>query len=227
MEKNLRKDVIEWDEVTWGRAVDFWNAEGLRPPEDGGLVLDLGSRGGGLSLLFALLGWRVHCTDLENPEATAKPLHDRYGVGGRITYRALDALELDAVEAYDIICFKSVMGGVGHHDNYAAQRKMMENIHRALKPGGYLLFAENTTSSPLHRFLRKRFNAWDYWRYVSLDEVEELCRPFSEARRRSFGFLGALGRSEGQRVLLGSADRALDRFLPEGARYCVSVAARK
>lgn len=29
MDKVLLRDVIEWDTVTWGRAVDFWQAEQL------------------------------------------------------------------------------------------------------------------------------------------------------------------------------------------------------
>lgn len=178
--------------------------------------------------MFALIGFQVQCTDLTDPKESAGPLHQRYGVENRIVYRALDALELDEEEAYDVICFKSVLGGVGHHDNYKAQQKMIENIHRALKPGGYLLFAENTTASPLHRFLRRRFSSWaSYWRYVTLDEVDELCRPFSQVWRKSFGFLGTLGRSEGQRIFLGSIDRLFDCFLPAGAKYCVSVVARK
>lgn len=194
----------------------------------GANVLDVGSRNGGLSLMFAMLGCRVHCTDLTDPRGSAGALHRRYGVEERIVYQALDVLELDEVEEYDIVCFKSVLGGVGHHNNYDAQRKMIENIYCALKPGGYLLFAENTMASPLHRFLRKHCNAWgNYWRYVSLTEIDELCRPFSEVRWKSFGFLGALGRSETQREVLGSVDRWCDRFLPAGARYCVSVVARK
>lgn len=178
--------------------------------------------------MFALMGCQVCCTDLQDPIKTAGSLHQRYGVEDRITYQALDALELDEEEVFDIICFKSVLGGVGHHNNYKAQQKMMENIYRALKPGGYLFFAENTTASPLHRFLRKRFISWSgFWRYVTLEEIDELCRPFSEIRHKNFGFLGTMGRNESQRVFLGSIDQLLDRFIPAAAKYCVSVVAKK
>lgn len=229
MDKAMAKAVIEWDTVTWARAVDFWKAPECTPFKDNGrLVLDVGGRGGGLSLMFALLGYRVCCTDLGNPSETAGPLHRQYGVEDLITYRTLDVLDLDEKEKYDIICFKSVMGGVGHHNHYDAQQKMIENIYRALKPGGYLYFAENTTASPLHRFLRGRFSPWAaYWRYVTPEEVHELCRPFSQVRYKSFGFLGTLGRSERQRRLLGSVDRIFDCFLPAGLKYCISVVAKK
>lgn len=41
MEKSLRHAVIEWDIITWGRAVDFWNADKLSSAEKqgGGYVL--------------------------------------------------------------------------------------------------------------------------------------------------------------------------------------------
>lgn len=231
MNKEILRDVVGWDTVTWGRAISYWQIKQLKIDVAPGReikVLDIGSLGGGLSLMFALMGCQVRCTDLKNPKETAAPLHQRYGVANRITYQVLDALELNEEESCDIICFKSVLGGVGHDDNYEAQRKMMENIYRALKPGGYLLFAENTTASPLHRFLRKCFIPWSsYWRYVTLQEINELCGPFSEVRHKSFGFLGTMGRNEGQRIFLGSIDQLLDRFMPAVAKYCVSVVARK
>ena len=41
MEKSLRHAVIEWDIITWGRAVDFWNTDKLSSAEKRG--------GGGIS----------------------------------------------------------------------------------------------------------------------------------------------------------------------------------
>lgn len=231
MDKKILRDVVEWDTVTWGRAILYWKTKQLDISDVHRReikVLDVGSRGGGLSLMFALMGYQVRCTDLENPKEIAAPLHQRYGVENRITYQALDILKLDEDESYDIICFKSVLGGVGHHNNYEAQKKMMKNIYQALKPGGYLFFAENTTASLLHRFLRMHFVSWSsYWRYVSLKEVDELCGPFSEVHHKSFGFWGTMGRNERQRIFLGSIDRLLDRFMPATVKYCVSVVARK
>lgn len=36
MEKSLRHAVIEWDIITWGRAVDFWNTDKLSSAEKRG-----------------------------------------------------------------------------------------------------------------------------------------------------------------------------------------------
>ena len=48
----------------------------------------------------------------------------------------MNAVELDAVEEYDVICFKSVLGGIGYGGNKAAQETAVRNLYRALKPGG-------------------------------------------------------------------------------------------
>ena len=36
MEKSLRHAVIEWEIITWGRAVDFWNTDKLSSAEKRG-----------------------------------------------------------------------------------------------------------------------------------------------------------------------------------------------
>ena len=41
MEKSLRHAVIEWDIITWGRAVDFWNTDKLSSAEKRGGVCPL------------------------------------------------------------------------------------------------------------------------------------------------------------------------------------------
>lgn len=126
-----------------------------------------------------------------------------------------------------MICFKSVLGGVGHHDNREAQQTAIHNCYRALKPGGHLVFAENLVSSRMHQALRKRFNAWTYWRYITVAEALAFCGEFSQVDYRCFGFLGTFGRSERQRNILGRVDCCFDRFLPENQKYIISVVARK
>ena len=58
---------MEWDTVNWSRAVSFWNLEdkvrAFGTPE----CLDIGARGGGLSLLLATCGANVVCSDLTSP----------------------------------------------------------------------------------------------------------------------------------------------------------------
>ncbi len=145
----------------------------------------------------------------------------------QISYAAVDAVKLEAREEYDVICFKSVLGGIGYGNNRAAQETAVRNLYRALKPGGYLVFAENLTATPVHQFLRKKFNRWNTWRYITIEEALDFCSDFSEVRWRCFGFLGTFGRNERQRRLLGRVDKAFDWLLPSSAKYIVSVVARK
>ena len=225
--KEFINDCVEWDVCNWSRAINFWRSCDISIG-GGTHVLDIGARGGGLSLLFASLGAFVECSDLISPADTAGVLHRKYGVDSQVTYRTLDALSLSEVNKYDIICLKSVLGGIGHNDNAAAQAQAIHNFYCALKPGGYLLIAENLTATRLHMFLRKRFNPWsNYWRYVTIEEMLEFCAEFSQVSTNCFGFLGAFGRTECQRMIFGQLDKAFDCFLPKSWHYIISVVALK
>ncbi|MGO5115138.1 class I SAM-dependent methyltransferase [Candidatus Avoscillospira sp. LCP25S3_F1] len=227
IDEKLIAAAVEWDVINWSRAVRFWDIEsklkGIQKP----LCLDIGARDGGLSLLFASCGCDVNCTDLINPMKSASVLHREYGVDHRVSYHALNALELCEESKYDIICFKSVLGGVGANDNYAAQKKMMDNIYRALKPGGWLFCAENLAATAVHQFLRRRFNAWSYWRYVTVKEMLDFCTPFHNVSYQCYGLLGAVGQTNEQRNFLARIDSKLDRFCNENSRYIISLSAQK
>ena len=53
--RDLERDILEWDTVNWRRAVHFWDA-GSICDRASLRVLDVGARGGGLSLLFGQRG---------------------------------------------------------------------------------------------------------------------------------------------------------------------------
>ena len=165
MDKKLRNDIVEWDVQNWSRAIDFWKL-----PNDlrGKKVLDIGGRNGGLSLLFALMGANVVCSDINiHGFEKAKALHERYGVSDRIAYKQMDATALNTESEYDIITYKSVWGAVGYDNHFDRQEIMARNIYRALKADGTLYFCENLTGSLLHRFLRNRFISWGNSREMS------------------------------------------------------------
>ncbi len=97
-----------------------------------------------------------------------------------------------------------------------------------LKPGGVLLFAENLAGTRLHRWIRKRFVAWDhYWRYLTMPVDRDLLNGFTVLGSRSFGLMANLGRSERQRALLASGDALVAPLIPTSWKYVLSVAARK
>jgi SAM-dependent methyltransferase len=219
---------LEWDSTTWGQALRFW-VDRSSVPIDGANILEIGGRDGGLSLWLAEMGADVVCSDLGGPSKKAKALHASIPMAGTIRYLDLDALKLDVEATYDIVIFKSVLGGIGGAYGAGGQRAALDNMYRALRPGGSLLFAENLIGSRLICALRKRFVPWaDRWRYASVTELIEWLRPFEKIEFRQFGTFALLGRTERQRHGLALADKmVLDRLTPKGWRYVVAGCARK
>jgi SAM-dependent methyltransferase len=212
-------DILQWDVQSWSPALNYWEEHISWNPET--LALELGGRQGGLSLWLALKGIRVICSDLSGARLTAEPLHQRYGVTSLITYEDIDATSIPYENHFDLIVFKSIIGGIGRNNQPDMQRKVFNEILKALKPGGKLLFAENLSASPIHRFLRRKFIKWGgYWRYVTLQELKEFMQDFNSLSIESTGVIAAFGRSESQRGLLSHIDAAvLNQLSPRNWRY--------
>lgn len=223
-----KESYVEWDVVNWSAAPRFWRAH-TKVDLAHCTALEIGSRHGGLSLWLARQGAHVTCSDLAPPTPVARERHAEAGLNDRIQYARVDATTLALREAYDVVMFKSVLGGLGGTDVRATQRRAVARMHRALRPGGELFFAENLVASPLHRLLRHRFVPWSrHWRYLSVDDTLEFLAPFREVTYRTVGFTAAFGRNERQREVLGALDRTLiDRLVPSRWRYVIVGIARK
>lgn len=221
-------DIIEWDITNWSVALEYWRKYTLQNSSSIN-ALEIGSRHGGLSLWAALSGMEVLCTDLEGPSSEAIEKHKKYKVADRIKYKALDALSIPYSEQFDVVLFKSVLGGIGRLNNTDNQAKAINEIHKSLRKGGELWFAENLVASPFHRFARKRYVEWgNTWRYVTTQEMREYLSIFSEVKYITLGFLGAFGRTSFQRSLLGKIDRTIaDNLVPESWHYIIIGIARK
>lgn len=213
------RDILQWDVRSWHRALRFWERHIQWERMQRGL--ELGGREGGLSLWMALNGLESVCSDLEHTADTAAPLHARYGLTDRITYRDIDATDIPYQDHFDLIAFKSILGGIGRDGRADRQQATLRQIHKALKPGGLLVFAENMAASPLHRLLRKHFVDWGgSWRYVHLEEMPGLLSSFTSHELRCTGVLATLGRNERQRRLLARADRGLlGHLVPDRWKY--------
>jgi SAM-dependent methyltransferase len=222
------QDFLEWDVRNWSVALDFWTRHSTHTLSTC-RALEIGSRNGGLSLWLASRGARVVCSDLDGPTDRAREKHAAAGVAHLIRYERVDATDIPYQGAFDLVVFKSVLGAIGRVGGRGAQGRAVAAMHRALKPGGELFFAENLVASPVHQFLRRRFVGWSgSWRYVTVEEVRAFLAPFSHAAYRTVGFAGVFGRTGAQRAVLGSLDRAvLDGMVPERWRYVIAGVARK
>ena len=222
------RDVLQWDFINWSLPLQFWEDK-LSGEKKELKCLELGSREGGLSLWLALKGHSVITSDLINAEVSAKPLHKKYNVDKNIIYSDIDATLIPYENHFDIIVFKSILGGIGRNDDSEKQRLVLKQIHKALKHGGKLFFAENIRATLLHRFFRKNFTRWGKeWRYVSVKELGEYLSDFSQVEINTTGFTGVFGRTENQKNLLGKADKYFfTKIIPSSWNYIAYGAAVK
>jgi SAM-dependent methyltransferase len=227
MEKELTKDIIQWDIKSWSKALAYWNTKTEWDKIQNGL--ELGGREGGLSLWLALKGKATVCSDLKDVKNTAEQLHLRHNISSLVEYQDIDATNIPYENHFDVIVFKSIIGGIGSNENYEIQQKVFKEIHKALKPGGKLLFAENLVASKFHQLLRKKFVNWGgSWRYVSITEMKEFLKDFSSFEIKANGFLGTFGRNERQRYFLSTLDELVfNKVCPDNWKYIVYGMAEK
>ena len=223
----LIDDIIVWDIANWSQFLPFCE-QFLDSDSVGKQALEVGARGGGLSLYLALKGYEVVCSDLEVPGVPAWALHARHGAAGKINYGAVDILSPPYPEAsFDLIIFKSVLHAL---PQARLQARAVKELYRLLRPGGLLLFAENLRASLLHRVLRRLVRpGWllKRRRYPTAAEIGSWCRKFREFHWETWGFLGAFGRQERERSRLAWLDAAIMPLIPQGSRYIIFACARK
>lgn len=223
-----QREYVKWDVVNWSRALAVWLRQVPWQDVESKLVLEVGAREGGLSLWALDLGFSVHCTDRHVPLAATNPVFRKAAAKGRITFGEWDLLSGPCDRQGDIVIGKSVLGALGNAKDLVPQRQAIKNIHDSLQAGGQLWLAENCVGSPLHMYARKRFVPWgNKWLYFTRSQLKELLGIFASVHVVYVGFLGAFGRREWQRSLLGMMDKAFDWILPDNWRYIAIVVAKK
>lgn len=227
MHKETLQDIIDWDIVNWSKAIDYWE-KNIDLNNKNFKCLEIGGRKGGLSLWLALKGNNVICSDLESPEKYAYEVHKKYKCKTLIQYQPIDATNIPYENHFDIISFKSILGGISRNDNNVLKQKTVNEIYKALKVNGTLLFAENIEASFFHRILRKKFVKWgNEWNYLKINEIENIFSSFKSVKYITVGFWGAFGRNEKQRNILGRFDRLFENIVPKGKRYILIGIAEK
>lgn len=220
-------ELVGWDVDSWSQALRFWECA-TRISFHNARALELGTGNGGLSLWLARKGFRVTCSDIQGPKDSVKELHARYGVNEGIEYRSVDATAIPFQAELDLLCFKSMLGAVGSGGRKERQQQAVDEMHAALKRGGEVWFAENLVSSAVHRYCRARFVPWGpTWRWISIAEVEEFFRGFSQLQYVTIGFAAVFGRTEWQRGVLARIDSRIVRYVPAEWRYIVAGIARR
>ena len=217
-------EVVEWDLITWSRAVEYWGSVFARGNLSGLHGLELGARNGGLSCYFAVEhGCRMTCTDIDLSGSTARELHRKHGVGDFVTYEEVDARELPYEDGrFDFVVFKSILGVVGSKGRRDRQAQAIHEISRVLRPGGMLLFAENLRGSSLHSLARRWFVPWGVsWTYVSREELGGLLGDaFGSHELRSTGLASAfVPKPEWLRSFVAKVDDSLLRWAPDSWNY--------
>jgi len=227
MNKETIEDIVEWDVKNWSKALEYWMSES-NIKMGNNHCLELGGRGGGMSLWLALNGNEVICSDVESPEPYASKLHAKYNCSNRVSYQAIDATNMPYENKFDLVVFKSVLGGISSNGRDELKKKAIDEIYKALKPSGKLLFAENLESSFLHKILRKRFIKWGgSWNYLKYEEIDSTFNTFENVKYKTFGFFGAFGRTERQRGVLGNLDNLINPIIPRAKKYIVYGVAEK
>jgi SAM-dependent methyltransferase len=228
---NILSDSFGWDVVNWSRSTTLW-AKSL--PADltdlRALEVGCGALNGGLSLWLASMGAKATASSVVNCGADMAKFQRRHELAGSIRFENVDVLSIPDGEPFDIICWKSMLGGIGRDGTLEAQAAALRSITAALKPGGWALYAENLAATRMHMTLRKKWGAArNQWRYFVVEELHRLIAEsgLTQLDSDSTGFLGTLGRDEFQKRILGQIDGLLCPFLPRSWHYIAYGAARK
>jgi SAM-dependent methyltransferase len=119
-----------------------------------------------------------------------------------VAYEDIDATAIPYTASFDLVVFKSMLGALRSPEQ---QARAIAEMHRALRPGGALLFAENLIGSPVHRHAHRT----PQWRYVRLAEMHTWLRLFERVEIHTTG------------VTSTGLDDVLDHLVPASWRYVV------
>jgi ubiquinone/menaquinone biosynthesis C-methylase UbiE len=149
---NLRY-FTEWGARGWRKLVAHALHQFLGTDLQGQKILEVGSRYGKMSCLFALLGAEVVGVDINRKIlATAREEACRWGVQERVQFVGYDGdLDVFPDEQFDAVFTKSVLVLVPQLDAF------LRTMSAKLKPQGKVVFIENSYGNRVLHLLR---NVW-------------------------------------------------------------------
>ena len=224
MLKITKKDILGWDVHNYSILLKEIEKIGVDFKGKSVLEIGVGCQNGGLTTYFASKGAIVECSDYTKIEQITKNIHKKYNLD--VKYSKKNILDLKSVEQYDIICFKSVIGGVLRYDkdSEAMLKDIFKQLHTALKPNGMLIFSENLTGSKMIQFLRRVFlKRTHFWVYQSQSTLKKMTQiqeqEFHIEVAKTNGVIGVLGRIEYLQKILGLVDNILSLIVPKKWHY--------
>lgn len=181
--------ILEWDVLTWSKGLSFWNYK--IKEKNFKTVLEIGCGKGGICYFF------IHYSNFK--KITGSDLNsnfqDIYNLkkNQKFTYKKIDALNTNFPDKhFDVVCFKSVLGGIARENQNLKLELVMKEINRVLKENGELLFMENLKGSLIHAQIRKMFRPWGKsWNYISFSELNNYFKVFKQHEIKTFGFFSA------------------------------------
>jgi ubiquinone/menaquinone biosynthesis C-methylase UbiE len=222
MTGDFEKDVIGWDIKTWKKGFPFFLANTNLDVSKKNKVLELGCGGqnGGVSLWLASLGFSVICSDVNEPNDLTKELHAKYGYD--IEYKKIDAITMDIENKFDLVVFKSMIGGVSRHNDMEQAKKVLKNCYRALCNNGEVWFLENASGCFFHKAFRKKFGAGkNKWSYYSVSEYYKITAVFDTVAFSHVGFLSCFSKYSKLYNVLVKLDEFLERLIPFKWKYVI------
>ena len=223
-------DSIGWDIENWKKSISFFKKHIKFDKSMQILELGTGASSGGYSHFFASNGFDVVCSDFPKVYENAKAFHKKACLEQYISYESINALDIPYNDKFDIIVFKSLLGGIGRWGDTRKFEDVIKSIYDALKPKGYMIFAENLKATFFHEIFRNKFgNGRKGWTYINIKDYEKIVKKFfSFYKFDTTGFLGCFGRNEIQRQILGRLDQKIfKKIIPQNYNYIGFCIAQK
>jgi hypothetical protein len=234
----LIKECIGWDCVNWGQSIKYFEQHVDFNKVEKALELGIGYVGGGYSLYLESRDIQVISSDYKGVSDKVQSIHKPYEFSNLFEYKTIDATKIPYKNEFDLVIFKSILGGIARNNNIKLAEQVINEIFLSLKTNGALVFAENITASSLHMYLRNKF--WygkdgkdgkdeKGWKYLSIEELHSMISTkFDNYKYITKGYLGCFGRSESQKRLLGYIDKyLLDNIISEDSKYILFGVCKK
>ena len=185
-------DIIGWDVGIWRKSLKFFDENIDFKKIHNALELGAGHQSGGYSLYLAQKGVDTICSSQHKIDEQNKKIYEKYNLSQFIKYEKVDILNIPYTDFFDLVCFKSVLGGI--KTNFEPKETLeisFKQITKCLKKDGVLIFSENISSTIIHKLFRKKFATSIHgWSYFNIEELMRICdSSFHDYKHTTNGFI--------------------------------------